>query len=207
MSKLRIALACVVLLVCAGAASADGITNTFVGTVSGIDSGNYFGGADLTGDSFTLTMTLDPTVVAGQSFVVGGTYYGSPNPITAALTINDITQTINDSSDAFFFDLGLGDGTIEAYLQAFNFVNQVQFPGVFVDLNTLVPASMDLGTPLPSMLLSNNDFTNNSASFYDANGENLSLDVQAVNVPEPGTLTLLAAGMITLALMLRRHAG
>src|SRR5215469_104598 len=95
-----------------------------------------------------------------------------------------------DSSDAFLYDLG--SGTVETFQQAFNWINQDQSPGVFVDLSTNVPATLDLGTPLPAMFLANNDFSNIAASFSDSLcGENLDLTVETVNVPvpEPGSLT------------------
>lgn len=137
--------------------------------------------------------------------VQGGTVYGGPDPITAALTINGVTETINDSSDGFYFDLG--NGTMEAYLQAFNYLNALQSPGLFSDLTTNVPVVANLGAPLPSMLLSNGDFANKDAAFSDgSNGENLDLTVQAVNVPEPSTLSSLVAGLTAGALLLRPPA-
>lgn len=220
MFRLWIVLAAAALLVVAVPASADQVTNTFVGTIVPADNtgfdptttndlGNFFGGGNLLGASFTLTMTLDSTLVnpGNPSTVTGGTFYFGPNPITAALTINGITHTINDSSDAFYGN-ATGYGPNEKYLQAFNFVNQLQAPGVLVDLTTLVPASTFLTTSLPSMLLSNNSFVDNYSSFYDsANNEVLNLNVEAVNaalpVPEPGTLLTLVAGLAGLALI--RH--
>jgi len=208
LNRLWIALVAGALLLSASAASADSVTNTFTGVVaadSGTDLGNYFGGGSLVGDPFTLTMTLDSTLVTDPTFATGGTFYYGPSPITAALTINGITQTIGDSSDAFLADLG--SGTIEAYEQAFNLINQVQSPGVSVDLSTNVPATLDLRAPLPAMLLASGDFINNGATFYDSS-ENIDLTVQTVNVPmpEPGSLILLAVGLVALALLLPRHA-
>lgn len=212
MCRLWIALAAGVLLFSASPASADSVTNTFTGVVAA-DSGtttdmhSYFGGGSLIGDPFTLIMTLNSALVSkyDPAYTEGVTYYFGPSPITAALTINGITQTISDSSDASLSNLGAG--TIETYLQAFNWINQVQSPGVVVDLSTNVPATLDLRTPLPAMFLASGDFSNNGAAFYDSL-ENLDLTVETVNVPvpEPGSLTLLAVGLVALALLLSRQA-
>jgi len=59
------------------------------------------------------------------------------------------------------------------------------------------------------MFLTSGDFSNNGAAFYDS-VENLDLTVETVNapvnVPEPGSLTLLAVGLVALGLLLSRHA-
>jgi PEP-CTERM motif len=209
MRKLWIALAAAVLLFSASRALADGVTNTFTGVVAGDagttnDFGNYFGGGSVVGDTFTLTTTMNAALVSGQIFVTGGTYYSGPTPITAILTINGISQMINDSGDAFSADLG--GGSIEAFQQAFDWINQAQSPGVFIDLSTAVPGALGLGTPLPTMFLSNGDFLNNGAGFTDgALGENLDLTVETVNVPEPSSLVLLIAGLVAVALIWRRQ--
>jgi hypothetical protein len=105
---------------------------------------------------------------------------------------------------------GILPGTIEAYQQAFNWINQSQSPGVFVDILANVPGALDLGTPLPTMYVSNGDFVNNGAGFNDGTfGETLDLTVETVNVavraPEPSSVVLLVTGALGIALLLRRQ--
>jgi len=214
-SRLWIALAAAALLFSASPASADGVTNTFTGVVAA-DSGttadvhNYFGGGSLIGDPFTLVMTLDSALVSGRTYVSGSGPLGTLDPITSALTINGITEILGDSGAATYADLGLGNGTFEVFLDTYNLgIGGSKSQETFVDLATNVPAVLDLGTPLPAMSLGNGDFVNYAAGFSDTTvGENLDLTVETVNVPvpEPGSLTLLAVGLVALALVLFRHA-
>ena len=109
----------VLLLLGVGPASADQVTNVFSGVVvaadpfgnptTTFDLGNFFGGQNLVGDTFTLAMTLDTSLVnPGTSFTTGGAFYFGPNPITAALTIAGYTagtSGIDASRDGFYFDL------------------------------------------------------------------------------------------------------
>ena len=208
-----IAIASVALLVGARPARADEIINTFKGTVAASDNfggvttddtQSYFTGGNLIGAPFTLTFTLDLTTVdpSSPSFVTGSlsgfSNYNPPNPLSAALTINGHTVNINDSSDASYSDSGFGAN--EKYLQAFRWDDtfQAQAPGVSVDLTTTLDTSTDLTTQLPIMLLSNSDFFNNFASFSSTfnDSEFLALNVETVNTPEPGTMTLLGTGLV-----------
>jgi hypothetical protein len=98
-------------------ASADLITNTFTGTVVataadgfsppttndvvdpfGIFPSGPFGGGNLIGQSFTLTTTVDTSIIGNANFFTGGSGgpYSGPSPMTAALTINGNTVIFDD---------------------------------------------------------------------------------------------------------------
>jgi hypothetical protein len=158
------------------------VTDTFTGVVVGSDNlgnvtttdfNNNFGGGNLIGQTFTVTMSVDTSIVSpGTNFVTGGTFYSyfAPNPISSTITINGYTLSLNDSSDGYKFDQG--NGTVDAYLQAFvyNSGQQLQTYGIALELFTNVQATPDLTVMLPSMLLANGDYTNYFATFYDTRG-------------------------------------
>lgn len=101
MKKLLLAAASVCLL--SMPASAATFTDTFTGVVAATDAfgfattqdnssecagGHCFGGGNLIGDPFTLTvtMTVPPGATSGQ--ITGGTFYFGADPVTMTLTIN-----------------------------------------------------------------------------------------------------------------------
>lgn len=205
-----LAFAAVALAIGSSPALADIVTNTFTGTVAlndGFsfepttnDTGNYFGGGNLIGDSFTLTFTT--TAAAGSTFVTGGAYYYGSSPITASLTINNHTYNINDPGQGLSGDGYYYGGATEYDLQAFHYSQQLQKQGLLVDFTLNQPPALDtwsLTTLLPSM--SSGDFVWNYAEFYTSTGERLGLDVTGVNpsaVPIPPSALLLGSGLLGL---------
>ncbi|MGD0488291.1 MAG: hypothetical protein ABSB94_13970 [Syntrophorhabdales bacterium] len=206
------------------------VTNTFngiivagpapFGSVTTPDTGNYFGGGDLTGQPFSLAFTT--TAPVGLDYVTGATQdgdpaYSSPNPITAILTINGhSTGSFGNSSVGYYF----GDlGESEYYLKAYTWspLNQgTQVEGVAVAIVPTNPALADsLTMLLPAMLFSKGGFVNydpalssSDSVFYDSNGEELVLNVLAVNtpvpIPLPPGLLLLGSSMVGLMVFRKR---
>jgi hypothetical protein len=174
-------------------ASAELVTDTFTGTVAVSDSlgagfvttndiNGYFGGGNLIGNAFTLTTTLNTsTVPPGPStFFVGsatfGSFYQPPNPMTAALTINGQTFSINESSDGFTSAGTPGQFNQQAFI--YNSGHQLITQQVYLDLfSNSVPG--DFTKLLPAMISS--DFTA-AAAFLDGFGETLALNIDSVNV-------------------------
>jgi hypothetical protein len=92
------------------AASADIITETFTGTVTGVDSSGYFGTAGaILNTSYTSTYVINTSLAGafqytsgGESGTYGGTTYGLPNPVTSAsIVINGITFTGTFFTDGY----------------------------------------------------------------------------------------------------------
>jgi hypothetical protein len=137
------------------------ITNTFTGTVTATgpsgfatrpDAADQFGffpngylgqaGVNLTGDSFTLTTTLDTSLASANSFQ-GGSTYGSASPLTATLTINGNSFVFNTSNvlQTFFPLNSFGNTNPGNNLQESIWFNRnasggsVEYASLFIDFN------------------------------------------------------------------------
>jgi hypothetical protein len=100
--------AAMAVALCASPASATIYGQQYVGVVtSGVDLYGLFGpsGANLAGDSYVATFTIDTTKGSythdpGYASVTGGSNYGSSNPVTAVLTINGVSYTLGTTEYA-----------------------------------------------------------------------------------------------------------
>jgi hypothetical protein len=222
-------------------ASADLITNTFTGTVVanaadgfspattndaadsfGIYPSGYFGGGNLIGQSFTLTTTVDTSIIGNaNSFTGGSGLYSGPSPMTAALTINGNTLVFDDHTGLLPIYFGInsdGSTTGDGLTKGNNFSQQafywcgcnqgVQYAAFYINLdatNAVIPA--DFTTPLPTM--GSGDFTLNYAAFYTYDGEYLNLGIDGVNevaaIPELSTWAMIILGFAGVGFMAYRR--
>jgi hypothetical protein len=200
----------------ATAASAATVIDTFTGTIVPTDSlgdvttndiNNYFGGGSLLGQTFTLVFTLANG--AGSSFTSSdpGGYptYGSPNLMTASLTING--QTFNFASGGTYPLASDGSTTNGGTTRMQDFYwsqagGGTQPQGVIVQFTPNIPTPADFNSPLPPMLAA--QLTWLAATFYDNAGETLVLGGTAVaGVPEPSTLAMVCLGFAGLMIAQR----
>jgi hypothetical protein len=127
------------------AASADIVTQTFTGTVSGSDRSSLFGGGNLTGDSFTATFVFNTNLSGAiqnvfpgtsdfpgtQYQTIGGTVYNPaiPSPgVSGSLAINGHTFTLRAGV--------ISSNVIVSMISAPSFSLDTQFGGVMDKYST-----------------------------------------------------------------------
>ena len=233
------------LLLLPSAASAQFVTTTFNGSVvlnaadgfSPATTNDFadpfviypngpFGGGNLIGEPFQLTITMDVSTTDGvgignADIYVGSTgyqggypyggYYPCCSPMTASLSINGHTLVFDDQTGLLplYFNISTDGFTKpnELSQQAFywaGFGGGVQYFGLYIDLiSTTGVFGSDFTTPLPT-LMAGADFTINYAAFYTIGGEYQNLGIANVNgqgflVPEPSTWAMMALGFAGLA--------
>ena len=210
-------------------ASAQFVTTTFNGTVAPYAADGFspattpdfadpfflypngpFGGGNLIGRSFQLTMTMDVSDpyssswdgvgIGNASNYVGSTgyqggypyggYYPCCSPMTAALTINGQTVVFDDQTGLLpiYFNISTDGFTNpnELYQQAFywaGFGGGVQYFGLLVDLTSTTGVfGSDFTTTLPTLQVGT-DFAISYAAFYTIGGEYQNLGIDNVNGP------------------------
>jgi hypothetical protein len=203
-------------------AKADLVTGSFSGTMSdGTDTTGVFGtvDADLSGDTIDGTYSYDTAlfsqVVSGGTNTATGT---GPGALTVSITIDGFTHTFTDnSSSGVFLDDGSVSGNNELTLNNAN--NQNLGGGSTIGESFTLDAQDPItafitGTGLDQNFGASPLITSGSFNVLDT-GPNVQVDgdftvssltesTGAPAVPEPGSLALLAVGVMGVVGMRRR---
>jgi len=236
--KVLLAAACLLSM----PASANVVTDTFTGVVAANDAygfattldnsayctgGHCFGGGNLIGDPFTLTVTMNVASSTSYGQITGGAFYGGTNPITMTLSINGVSLAINSTTATTYNNgntssLGnssfgeyrnAGSGNVEFGAQSFVWSPQNQGEQLLsLSFDVFAAGSSAFGT-LGSVNGSNRCSVNQGAApclngtateFSAFDNELLALDITGVNAattPLPAALPLFASGLVGLVLL------
>lgn len=196
-------------------ASAALVNITYTGTV---DDGSYdtglFGGS-IAGASFTATFKFD-TSISGAfnnfgptgNYIVGGSAFGGPAPgLSAALTINGITQSFTPSFDSQIYGANDGTNSVQEHI-AGNDSNQNFILASITNHGTLLPPTIDV--PFSYIVQPGDSmqgyFYLTTLGPYSAQGSltftSLTETVDGVSaVPEPSTWAMMIMGFCGLGWM------
>lgn len=182
------------------AANAVVVDGSFSGVLtSGTDTSGVFetAGSDLTGQSLTGTFTYDTSLLSGP---VAETYSGTGlGAITATITINSVTYTFTDqTSSSLYLDTGASEITVQNaqsqggvnesfYLDASDFLTPFITSGDPTQQNFVAPVSDPFFSSDGTFLIS--DPGANAYGYFTLTALSAS-----VEVPEPGSLLLVAIG-------------
>jgi hypothetical protein len=215
-----IPLACALLALLSSAASADIVTETYTGTVTGIDYAGYFGvaGASLNANTaYTATYVFNTSVPGAYNFNNGVTFrtsggivaYGYPitPSVSASLTVNDHTfaETVAGANLGYLLASNISSGYFRTVAEA-----DVSYGQLFYNwLYTQDPSS-----PYPTSLSSTFTYTyrpvgsSSRFGYFGFGGDSLYLTPDKVTltdgVPEPSTWAMMILGFIGLGLMAYR---
>ncbi|WP_334537188.1 PEP-CTERM sorting domain-containing protein [Bradyrhizobium sp. AZCC 2230] len=196
-------------------ASAAMVNITYTGTVA---DGSYdqgvFGG-NIVGANFTATFKFDTSISgafnsfnSAGSYIVGGSAFGGPAPgLSAALTINGITQSFTPSYDSQIYAANDGTNSTQEHIAGNDF-NQNFIEASITNHGTLLPGTIDVPfsyivQPGDSM---QGDFHLTTLGLYSAQGSlNLTSVTETVDgvsaVPEPSTWAMMIIGFYGLGWM------
>ncbi len=198
----------------ASAASASMIIATYKGTVNGgYDTTGVFGSiGNLAGDPYTATYIFDTSKGAvvnnlpGYEEVEGGSFYGVSSPISATFTLNDITISLENSTQNLAFYKSAYD-TLEylteggydfLYSNAFGVpVDNIYTP--FSQIDTIVQGTLSINGRNPTTGASEIVY----ADLSYGGAEQGSVEVSVASVPEPESWCLLVMGVGLTGALLR----
>lgn len=218
-----IALASTVLALITTSASADIVTETYLGTVTGTDTAGYFGstGANLN-TTFTATYVFDTNMPgAGQSNTsqtfgtFGGTFVNNKSvspAISASLLIDGNTFNVPLASMTYFSELSAATVGGPKGFQAGAFVGdptvvEAYFRNGITTGDPAAPVITSLNTPFTYTYVQVNSFSN--VGGFTFGGDFLSLTTTTVSltdaVPEPSTWAMMLLGFAGIGFLAYRR--
>jgi hypothetical protein len=201
----------------ATSASADIITETFTGNVTGTDNAGYFGvaGASLN-TSFTATFVINTNLAGAGQFnngaefgTYGGTADGFPSPVTnASIVINGATRTVATTyySEHFDTNKSLAGGFLTTA-----FAEPTATTELYLDIYATDPSAptvTSLNTPVSSYTYVSAVGSSNAGGFI-LGSDNLNLLTTTLTitdaVPESSTWALMILGFMGVGFMAYRR--
>jgi hypothetical protein len=201
-------------------ASAAIVNITYTGTVGdgSVDTG-LFGGS-IAGATFTATFKFDTSISGAFSssssagnYIVGGSAFGGPAPgLSAALTINGITQSFTPSFDSQIYGSNDGTNSVQSHIGGSDYNNNL-IEITITNPGTLLPPTIDVPfsyTVQPGDLIQGDFHLFSLSALYSAQGSlNLTSVTETVDgvsaVPEPSTWAMLILGFCGIGFLAYRR--
>jgi hypothetical protein len=211
-----IALACAALgALYSTSASADIVTLTFTGTVTGIDYAGYFG-YNTNGSTFTATYVFDSNLSGSNRITTsvysdtnGGSAFSIPTPaISATLEINGLTFSTGGLYSSEFYSQNTATS---GYFESYGSVSPTagsRLSNYIFTADPNAPVLTSLTTPFSYTL--NTGYYNQIYSLFQYGADNLNLYSYHVTnevsaVPEPSTWAMLLLGFAGIGAMTYRR--
>jgi hypothetical protein len=197
-------------------AFADGVTETYTGTVTGYDVGGYFGprGSDLSNADFTATYVFDTnhsgSTQSSSSAITSTTGFNLNSPaISASLVING--QTFSFASNGIYYSELLVQNLASGHFQSFAQVHSISG----ADLTNYIytndpnaPANLSLLT-MPFSYNLNSQFDYDNSNLFQYGSDSLTLLSTTVTltdgVPEASTWAMMILGFAGIGAMTYRR--